>query len=205
MQFSILLTTSLFFLVTSASKNPRTSPEELQKRADVVVACEAGTFQNPGEDMKNVVCKAFAKCQSGSDADEETDPTTGKIINVAQCSGCPTQLGDLVNRCFYVQSTPAGIIRLPSSGSDVLDKMAGKNADDTTGKTIDNTTGNTVDNTADNTVDRTVDDTVDNTIDNTVDDSCLEDLEGLEFILFWEVCKNLALESAIFGANGRTA
>ncbi|CAG8955910.1 hypothetical protein HYFRA_00008763 [Hymenoscyphus fraxineus] len=162
MQFSIFLTTSLFFLVTSASKNPRNSPEELQKRADVLVACEAGTFQNPGEDMKNVVCKAFAKCQSGSDADEETDPTTGKIINVAQCSGCPTQLGSLVNRCFFVQSTPAGIVRLPSPGtSDILDKMAGKNADDTTDKTVDTTT--------DNTVDRTVDTTVDNTIDSTVD------------------------------------
>lgn len=47
-----------------------------------------------------------AKCTSGSDASTQME-MDGKVVDVAECTGCPTQLSAITNHCSFVETVPA--------------------------------------------------------------------------------------------------
>lgn len=63
-------------------------------------------FQNPDEDIRNVVCMDDAKCAGGSDDSTQLE-MNGKIVDVAECTGCPVQLSAIPSRCSFVEMVPA--------------------------------------------------------------------------------------------------
>lgn len=47
-----------------------------------------------------------SKCAGGSDASTQME-MDGKVVDVAECTGCPTQLSAIPNRCSFVEMMPA--------------------------------------------------------------------------------------------------
>ncbi|PVH76525.1 hypothetical protein DL98DRAFT_535588 [Cadophora sp. DSE1049] len=74
----------------------------IQRRATYDVTCHSGIFQNPDEDIAEVVCQAEARCQGGTQAVGSTD-ADGVVHFQAQCFGCPgvEEEGGITGGCVF--------------------------------------------------------------------------------------------------------